>query len=149
MSPTKPRRPAGWKPNDSVIEGAIGAKRVRDALKKHGVNVTGRVSTSRDKGMHEVRHELLRTDMPPGFKQWQLPVLTDGGAFVFLTVAEPGAVVPKHSHKRNLFRIVLSGSIIHDGVELKTGDWMWVPKGKPYSYSAGFNPGAMTLHFYE
>jgi mannose-6-phosphate isomerase-like protein (cupin superfamily) len=148
MSPTAPRRPAGWKPDDSAIEGVPGAKRIKAALKKHGVVAKG-VMTSRDKNMHEVRHELRRSDMPPGIQQWQLPVLTQGGAFVFLTVSDPGAVVPKHSHKRDLFRIVLSGSIIVDGKELKTGDWMFVPKGEPYSYHAAFNPGAVTLHFYD
>jgi quercetin dioxygenase-like cupin family protein len=150
MSPTTPRRPAGWKPDDSDIDPVIGAQRVRKALKNQGViNPRAGVITSKDKGMHEARHELRRTNRPPGFQQWQLPILTEGGALVFLTVAEPGAVVPKHSHKRDLFRMVLSGSIITAGKELKAGDWMFVPKGKSYSYSAAFNPGAVILHFYD
>ena len=138
-----------WKPDDSVIEGRTGARRVRAALKKHGSNVKDRVVTSRDPGMDEARHELSRADMPSGFRQWQLPLLLENcPVFFFLTVAEPGAVVPSHSHKRDLFRVVLSGSIITNGQELKLGDWMFVPSGIPYSYSAAHNPGAITMHCY-
>jgi hypothetical protein len=142
MSPT-------WKPDDSVIEGTTGARRIRAALKKHGFIVKDRVITSRDPGMHEVRHELDRRDMPPGVRSWQLPVLLeDCPVFFFLTVADAGAVVPKHSHKRDLFRMVLSGSIITNGHELKLGDWMFVPSGVPYSYTAALNPGAIIMHCY-
>ena len=151
MSPKSQRssKSPAWKPDDSVIEGRIGAERVRAALKKHGIVMERRVITSRDPGMDEVRYELRRPDMPPGFQQWQLPIIFNGPAFCFLTVSEPGAVVPSHAHRRNLFRVVLSGSIFTNGRELKVGDWMYVPKGTPYSYSAGLNPGATTMHFYE
>jgi quercetin dioxygenase-like cupin family protein len=86
--------------------------------------------------------------MPPGILSWQLPIELDERTFLFMTVAQPGAVVPSHSHKRDLFRIVISGSIILDNVELKAGDWMFVPKGTEYSYTAALNPGATTLHAY-
>ncbi|HEV2036872.1 MAG TPA: cupin domain-containing protein [Candidatus Dormibacteraeota bacterium] len=149
MSPNEPRRPAGWKPDDKVIEGRIGAARVAAAFKKHGIVVKNRVITSQDKGMDDVRFDLRREDMPPGIQSWQLPVVLDESTLVFLTVAEPGAIVPTHVHKRDLFRVVLSGSIFVNGdIELKTADWMYVPKGTPYSYHAAFNPGAVTLHFY-
>jgi quercetin dioxygenase-like cupin family protein len=138
-----------WKPDDSAIEGRPAAEKIRAALAKHHIETKNRVLTSRDDSMDEVRNELRRGDMPPGIRSWTLPVLPEGGAFVFLTVAEPGAVVPEHTHKRDLFRVVLSGSIITEGKELKTGDWMFVPKGTPYSYSAAFNPGAIILHFYD
>ena len=149
MSPNEPRRPAGWKPNDKVIEGRIGAQRVAAALKKQGIVIKDQVITSRDEGMDDVLFELRRPDMPPGIQSWQLPVILDKSTFVFLTVAEPGAIVPTHKHSRNLFRVVISGSIITDGKELKSGDWMFVPKGKEYSYHAALNPGAVTMHFYE
>jgi mannose-6-phosphate isomerase-like protein (cupin superfamily) len=151
MSPNEPRRPAGWKPNDKVIEGPIGAKRIKDALEKHGIIVIGgkEVITSRDEGIDDVLYELRRPDMPPGIQSWQLPVILEKSTFVFLTVAEPGAIVPTHKHSRNLFRVVISGSIITDGKELKSGDWMYVPKGVEYSYHAALNPGAVTMHFYE
>ena len=146
MSPTK----ANWKPDDSVIEGKPGAARIKAALKKRRVNITNRVITSRDPGMNDVRYDLRRPDMPPGIQSWQLPFVLgeSGSVFFFLTVAEPGAVVPSHSHKRDLFRIVVSGSIIVNGTELKSGDWMFVPSGVPYGYSAGLNPGAVVWHCY-
>ena len=149
MSPNEPRRPAGWKPDDSVIEGRTGADRIRTALDKHGIVIKDEVITSRDEGMDDVLFDLRRPDMPPGILSWQLPVILDKTTFVFLTVAEPGAIVPTHAHSRNLFRVVISGSIITDGKELKSGDWMYVPKGTKYSYHAALNPGAITMHFYE
>ena len=153
MSPRSSKSPRiskseGWKPDDSVIEGRIGAERVRAALKKHGIAVERKVITSRDPGMDEVRNELRRPDMPPGFHQWQLPIVMEGPAFFFLTVAEPGAVVPRHAHKRDLFRMVLSGSMHINGRELMVGDWMYVPSGTSYSYGAGLNPGLITFHCY-
>jgi mannose-6-phosphate isomerase-like protein (cupin superfamily) len=138
-----------WKPDDSVIEGRTGAQRIRASLKKHGINVKEGVITSRDPGMNDVRYALRRPDMPPGFQSWQLPVFLEGcPVFFFLTVAEPGAVVPSHSHQRDLFRVVVAGSITTNGIELKAGDWMFVPKGTPYNYSAGLNPGAISFHCY-
>lgn len=138
-----------WKPDDRVIEGKPGAARIKTALRRRGVNVSKRVITSRDPGMDEIRYELRRTDMPPGIQSWQLPVILENcPVFFFLTVAEPGAVVPIHSHKRDLIRFVLSGSIITNGIELKAGDWMFVPKGVEYGYSAALNPGAIICHGY-
>jgi quercetin dioxygenase-like cupin family protein len=148
MSSRTPRRPAGWKPNDKVIEGNIGAKRIAAALKRRVAK--DEVITSRDEGMDDVLFELRRPDMPPGIESWQLPIILDEDTFVFLTVAQPGAIVPTHKHTRDLFRVVISGAIITDGKELKSGDWMFVPKGAEYSYHATLNPGsgAITMHFY-
>lgn len=139
---------ARWEPDDSRVEGQTGIDRIREALRRHNFTTEGRVVTSRDPGMDLIRLDLRRERSPAGFEQWQLPVFGEGPAFPFLTSASPGAVVPEHSHKRDLFRIVISGSIIVNGVELKPGDWMYVPKGVPYSYSAAFNPGAISLHIY-
>ncbi len=150
MSPKEPRRPPGWKPNDKAIEGRIGAGRIKAALEKHGIIIVGgkEVITSRDEGIDDVLYELRRPDMPPGIQSWQLPIILDEDTFIFLTVAEPGAIVPTHKHSRDLFRVVISGSIITDGKELKSGDWMFVPKGAEYSYHAALNPGAVSMHFY-
>jgi quercetin dioxygenase-like cupin family protein len=145
VSPTK----ANWKPDDSEIEGRTGGQRIKAALKKRRINITNRVITSRDPGMDEVRNDLRRPNMPPGIESWMLPFILEGGSVVaFLTVAQPGAVVPIHSHKRDLIRFVVSGSIITNGIELKSGDWMFVPKGTEYGYSAGLNPGAIVYHCY-
>jgi mannose-6-phosphate isomerase-like protein (cupin superfamily) len=138
-----------WSPDDSVIEGEAARSRIREALERHGLKISDdRVTTSRDPGMDDVRAHMRREGLPPGFQQWQLPVKLSGETFFFLTVAEPGAVVPTHSHKRDLFRIVVSGSIITNGIELKAGDWMFVPKGVDYSFSAALNPGAIINHAY-
>jgi len=147
MSPTTPRRSKDWKPNDTVIEGRTGAQRIAAALKQRVSKE--KVITSRDEGMDDVLYELRRQDMPPGILSWQLPIILENTTFAFLTVAEPGAIVPTHRHSRNLFRIVISGSIITDGKELKSGDWMYVPKGTEYSYHAALNPGAITFHVYD
>lgn len=142
-----------WSPDDSVIEGETGKERIREALKRHRIKTDeSRVITSRDPGMDEVRFHLRRENMPPGYEQWQLPVKLTGETFFFLTVGQPGAVVPTHSHKRDLFRIVVWGSVIYNGIELKQGDWMFVPAGVEYSLSTAMNPsspaGAMTWHCY-
>jgi hypothetical protein len=154
MSARKRVTRESWKPDDSAIEGSPGARKIKNVLERHGIIIVGgkQVVTSRDKGMDDIRFELMREGMPPGFVQWQLPIVFGAGTFAFLTVSEPGAVVPTHKHKRDLFRIVLSGSIITDGIELKTADWMYVPKGVPYSYHAAFTGsagGAITFHVYD
>ena len=140
---------AKWSPDDSIIEGAAARNRIRKALAKHGIRTSDdRVVTSRDKGMDDVRYHMRREGMPPGFEQWQLPVKLSGETFFFMTVAAPGAVVPSHKHKRDLFRVVIWGSIFYNGLELKPGDWMFVPKGVEYSLSAAVNPGAAICHCY-
>jgi len=138
-----------WSPDDSVIEGEAARTRIREALERHNIRIDDtRVVTSRDSGMDDVRFHLRREGLPPGFQQWQLPIKLSGETYFFLTVAEAGAVVPTHSHKRDLFRIVVWGAIIFNGIELKVGDWMFVPKGVPYSFSASLNPGAIINHCY-
>jgi len=142
---------AKFTPNDSVIQADAGKERIKKALddhrKKHGDEP--RVITSRDPDMNDLLYDLRREDMPPDFEQWQLPVKLEGPALFFLTVVQPGGIVPSHKHSRDLFRVVVSGSIIlHDGRELKSADWMFVPAGEEYSFRAGLNPGAILYHCY-
>ena len=143
---------AKFTPDDSVIEADKGKERIRKALDEHSRRhgeMAG-IITSRDPGMNDLFYDLLREDMPGGFTQWQLPIKLEGPALFFLTVVEPGGVVPTHSHKRDLFRVVVSGSIIlDDGRELKHTDWMFVPAGVEYSFRGGLNdPGAIIYHCY-
>lgn len=138
----------GWEPDDSKVEGSGAIERIKAALERHKVTTERRVVTSRDERMDLVRLDLRRDDMPAGFDSWQLPVWGDGPGFVFITSATAGAVLPEHSHKRDLFRMVIAGSMLVNGVELKPGDWMYVPKGVPYSYTAAFNPGVICFHIY-
>ena len=137
-----------WKPDDSTIEGRVGIERIKAALEKHRVTTEGRVVTSRDAGMDLVRHELMRTNMPAGVTSWQLPIWGAGPTFPFMTVAAPGTVIPEHSHDRNLFRIVIAGSMRVNGVDLVPGDWMFVPAGVSYSYTASWSTGVVSCHSY-
>jgi quercetin dioxygenase-like cupin family protein len=143
---------AKFTPDDSVIKADTGKARIKAALdehrKKHG-EMTG-VVTSRDPGMNDLLFDLRREDMPPDFEQYQLPVKLEGpGVLFFLTVVQPGGIVPTHRHARDLFRVVVSGSIIlQDGRELKATDWMFVPAGTEYSFRGGLNPGAIIYHCY-
>ena len=98
MSPKKrmSRGREDWKPDDSAIEGSPGAENIKRVLKEHGIIIVGgkKVVTSRDKGMDDVRFKLMREGMPEGFVQWQLPLVFGPGTFAFLTVSDPGAIVP-------------------------------------------------------
>jgi quercetin dioxygenase-like cupin family protein len=141
-----------WRPDDSFIDkegGELkGVLRVKEALKKHGIEARP-VVTSRDEGIDKVRQELKRTHLPPGFEQWQLPVALgpNQDAVAFVTVGLPGAEIPEHSHKCDLFRIVVSGSVYHEDKELTAGDWMYVKEGAPYKLTAG-GFGCIIFHMY-
>lgn len=139
-----------WRPDDSFLDKEdgeqAGVRRIREVLRKHGFR-EGQILTSRDKGMEGVLDELKRNHLPPGIQQWQLPVAIDG-TFAFHTVAEADAVIPEHSHRANLFRVVVSGTAIYRDVELSAGDWMLVPKGRRYSLKATSNPGFSINHMY-
>lgn len=142
-----------WRPDDSFLdrEGSNlkGVTRVKDALKKRGVRGGRRVLTSRDKGLDTVRNDLKRDRMPKGFQQWQLPVALgpDQNVLGFVTVGAPDAVLPAHSHRVDLFRVVISGSVHYKGQELTAGDWMTVPRGTQYELKAGPH-GFIIWHWY-
>jgi hypothetical protein len=96
--------------------------------------------------------DLRRTTLPQGFEQWQLPIILGGGdrpVMSFITVGQPNAALPPHAHKNDrLLRIVLSGSIIYKKLELTVGDWMHVPTGHSYSFTAG-RLGCVIMHMYN
>jgi len=146
-----------WKPDDTFhdkIDGEFkGVLRVKKALKETGVAIGDKIITSRDPLVAVVMEKLRRTTLPDGFEQWQLPIVLGGSSgrpvMSFITVGYPNAKLPHHKHRNDcLFRIVLSGSIIYKGVELTTGDWMYVPIGHPYSFTVG-KLGAVILHLYN
>jgi quercetin dioxygenase-like cupin family protein len=143
-----------WKPDASFRERVggefQGVIRVREALKAAGLEMEKSIVTSRDPKMAKVV-ELLRSASPPaGLNQWQLPVLgSELTAMYFLTVAAPKSTVPAHAHRDDrVFRLVISGSISFNGVELTGGDWMHVPAGVPYGFTAG-DLGCVLLHVYH
>lgn len=142
-----------WRPDDSFVNkqaGVIkGVKRINDALKKRRVRAGQGIRTSRDTGIAAVRGDLKRTTMPTGFQQWQLPVALgpDQDVLAFVTAVEPDAELPEHSHKVDLFRVIIHGSVFHKGKELTAGHWMSVKKGEKYGLKAG-PTGCYMLHMY-
>ena len=77
--------------------------------------------------------------MPPGIRQWQVPIAfgEDGEILCFTSEMDPGARVPEHAHDHLVYRIIVKGSLLFNGMELKAGDWMVVPAGMSYELVAG------------
>lgn len=142
-----------WQPDDSLMVrgkgGSKGAQRIKAALQKHKVSSAKRVITSRDARMNAVKQTLKRprASMPPGVEQWQLPVTLGPRKDVlsFTGRMKPGAKVPSHAHKNDVFRVVVKGSLKTGGKTLKAGDWMFVPGGQSYALQAG-SQGAVTFY---
>jgi len=124
-----------------------GIERIHDALSKVGHKLGSRILTSRDREAVKLCN-LLAVDVgAKGFVKWQLPFFLGGGQF-FITVAQPGASVGDHSHDNDGVRLIMSGSIYYDGIELNSGDWMYVPQGKKYSFTVGPH-GAIMGYCYQ
>jgi hypothetical protein len=122
-----------------------GSERMRKALQKANVDIENTIVTSRDEWAAQMREELRMANQPSGVAMWQLPVVLNR-SLLFLQVLEPAAVVPEHEHVRGaVFRLVISGSIVYNGLELKAGDWMYVPQGQSYSFAAG-SGGATVMY---
>lgn len=140
-----------WRPDDRFLseKRKPGKDRVDAVLKATGINLEGdRVITSRDPRAVQARFELRRENMPPGWDTWQLPFYLLGQVtFFFLTSSEPGAILPAHAHEVPQVRIVLAGGLIFESMELKTGEWMYIPANVSYSLSASMNP-SQCIHMY-
>jgi anti-sigma factor ChrR (cupin superfamily) len=126
-----------------------GAQRIEAALQKHKVSSAKKVITSRDARMNDVKKTLKRprTTMPAGVEQWQLPV-THGprqDVLSFMGRMKPGAKVPAHKHKNDVFRVVIKGSLKIGNKTLKAGDWMHVRAGQSYALQAG-SQGCVTYY---
>jgi hypothetical protein len=126
-----------------------GVTQVKDALKKSGVRGGRRIVTSMDKGIADTREDLQRTRMHRGWRSWQIPVVLGPYDTVleFISVGEPGAIVPEHSHEADLFRWIISGSLIVGDLELTQGHWMFVPLGTKYKAEVG-QLGVTVAHAY-
>lgn len=119
---------------------AFGActERIQRAAKSAGLKADGRIITSKDDGVPELRKTLSTTNVPNGFHKWQLPVHLDSPSHLFITVAEPNVKSPRHSHKDgDGIRFIAGGSITYEGKELSAGDWMFIPAGRAYSFQVG------------
>lgn len=144
-----------WHPNDDHLQvlddGTLaGVQHVLDAAARHGLRIEAEVVTSRTPGVAEAMLETPRRGLPAGCQQWQLPVFSHSAAQVFfLSECVPNTRVTEHVHRdEDIFRVVVQGSIrLADGTELTAGDWMFVPRGVAYSYTAGAQ-GCRTIHRY-
>lgn len=130
-----------WKPDDSFLESKRqrGKKAVDDALARHNLSLD-RIFTSHDLGVDLARHELRREGMPHGWTSWQLPFyLVSEATMFFLQTADPGAVLPEHSHDTAQVRVMLAGSATINGVVLNEGDWVYIPRGARYHMVASLH----------
>jgi hypothetical protein len=133
-------------PNRLSLEEGI--EKIGRAIKKLGVSIEGRIITSRDDAARQLRKSLKVDNVPKGFQKWQLPVALRCESQLYMTVGEPEAKVPTHSHDGgDGIRFIVGGSIIYEGQELTAGDWMFIPEKTPYSFEVGPN-GAFMAYCY-
>ena len=125
----------GFDPNEVTFD--EGVTRIRQAVERVGLDTT-RVLTSRDEDVLKAQALLTVSAIPGGFRKWQLPVYLDRASQLFISVGEPNAEVPEHSHDEgDGVRFIVSGSIVYGDVELSAGDWMFIPAGSRYSFRVG------------
>ena len=143
-----------WEPDDEFLrdEGGVGIKAVDDVLTRYNLSLD-RIITSRDLGVDMARYDLRRRKTPPGWQSWQLPLYllpTKKATFFFIQVAQPGAVLPAHEHEVAQFRLIISGGLIYNGIELRGGDWIYTPAGPKgaYSLSVATNPAVPCVIHY-
>jgi len=124
----------------SFAEGAVKVERV---LRKVGVKKDGKILTSVDDRARKAKDFLAVKNVPGDFRKWQIPVVLTQ-AQLFISEGKANAHVEEHSHDEgDGVRIIMSGSIVYDGKELKAGDWMYIPQGAKYSFRVGPNGASM------
>lgn len=137
--------PTKFDPNSVTF--AEGEVRVERALKRAGVNIHERILTSQDPAAQKLAEVLKIQNVPEGFTKYQLPIVLDRSQ-LYISKASPNVKVPEHSHNEgDGIRFIADGSIIYDGKELRAGDWMFIPRGKAYSFTAG-KAGALMCYCY-
>ena len=123
--------------NPNALTFNEGVMRVQSALRAAKVDISKRIITSKDKDAIKLVNMLGVDNVPGGFKKWQLPIVLRDSQ-LFISVGAADAVVPKHSHDEgDGIRFIVSGSILYNGKELSSGDWMYIPQGKEYSFRVG------------
>lgn len=119
---------------------------LKEANKKAGFDPKAGISTSRDPKVRLAAEALRVTNIPSGFKKYQLPVHMDQSCMMYLSIGAPDTVVPEHSHDEgDGFRFIVSGSIKYKDQELTSGDWMHIPARKKYSFQVG--PHGVTMFY--
>lgn len=136
-----------WNSNELTFQ--QGLKRIVEENKKAGFDYSRQITTSQDKEAKSAVDGLKFPYVPDGFTKFQLPFALNSPTQMFISVGAPGTKVPEHSHDEgDGVRFIVNGSIKYNGKELKTGDWMYVPKGKKYSFEVG-PLGATFFYCYE
>lgn len=125
-----------FNPNQLTFE--EGLKRIQRANDQTGINLERRILTSQDKDVAELTQVLQVSNVPEGFRKWQLPIHLEAPSQLFISTAAPGATVPKHMHRDgDGIRFIVAGSVFYNGQELSAGDWMFIPAGHEYSLKVG------------
>ena len=137
-----------FEPNKLTFDACV--ERIRTAVEKSGVSAPkDKILTSKSTGVAKATEALQTHNIPAGFHKWQLPVYLASPSQFFVSVGTPGTKVAEHSHDEgDGLRYIVSGSIIHDGVELAAGDWMFIPRGTKYSIEVG-RLGATMFYCYS
>lgn len=126
---------ARFNPNRLSFED--GVNMITRAARKAGVP-RRRIITSKDASVQKAIRALGIKNVPAGFNKWTLPTYFNGPTQLYFSFAAPKAKVPDHSHDDgDGLRVIVSGSMFYRGQELKAGDWMFIPRGKTYSYEVG------------
>jgi hypothetical protein len=124
-----------FNPNASTLADCLA--RVTSIKKRLGMD-HGRIFTSRDVGQIWTDKESIVSNIPTGFYKVMLPFATSGPATFYISSAGPGVKVPRHSHDEgDGIRLIISGSIVHEGKELLEGDWMYLPAKAQYEFVVG------------
>jgi hypothetical protein len=132
-----------FKPNALTFEQGI------TRIKEAGFDFKSKITTSRDAAANEATRKLMVSNVPGGFKKFQLPLYMDKPSQLFVSIGAPDAEVPEHSHDEgDGIRYIVSGSIIYNGQELTAGDWMFIPAGMKYSLRVGPR-GAHMFYCYQ
>jgi hypothetical protein len=123
--------------NPNALSFDQGVERIKKAATAAGLRADA-IVTSRDDAARKAVRALAVDNVPNGFTKWQLPVYLDCASQLFMSFAAPNTKVPEHSHDEgDGIRFILSGSIRYQDQELVAGDWMFIPKGKPYRFEVG------------
>ncbi|MFM9607359.1 hypothetical protein ACKI18_01390 [Streptomyces niveiscabiei] len=124
-----------------------------------GLRTDGDFVTSRDPGADSavpgLEHFADVTERGAGISHRLLPFAPampdipggDGRFFVWLSLLEPNARIPRHAHELEQiadYKVVINGSLTAKDRELTCGDWLWAPAPGSYEFSAG-ETGALLL----
>ncbi len=112
--------------------------RIQRATEESQIRLERRILTSQDEDVARLTDVLKVNNVPEGFQKWQLPIHLDRPSQMFISTAAPGSTVAKHMHREgDGIRFIVSGSILYNGQELTSGDWMFIPAGLEYSFDVG------------